>query len=57
MIGSTDWVLSNRHNTMLVQAKEGDVSYRYLCPTISILCGLVDAPYAIPHHSHRFQEM
>lgn len=52
MIGNTDWGLSNRHNTMLVQAKEDGVSLPIPVPYDFDFCGLVDAPYAIPHHSH-----
>ncbi len=46
MIGNTDWNLSKRHNIKLVQKDGGSpipVPYDF------DYCGLVNAPYAVPH--------
>ena len=52
MIGNTDWGFSNRHNVKLVQPNEGDVKLPIPIPYDFDFCGLVNAPYAIPHHNH-----
>lgn len=52
MIGNTDWGLSNRHNVKLIQAKQGDLSLPIPVPYDFDFCGMVNAPYAIPHHNH-----
>lgn len=51
MIGNTDWALKNRHNVKLIQPKDGDLRLPIPVPYDFDFCGLVDAPYAVPHHS------
>ena len=57
MIGNTDWGLSNRHNVALVECIEEGVRLPVPVPYDFDFCGLVDAPYAIPHHSHPIQDV
>lgn len=57
MIGNTDWGLDNRHNTMLVQAKDGDISLPVPVPYDFDFCGFVNAPYAVPHHNHPISDV
>src|SRR5690606_36094724 len=57
MIGNTDWGLSNRHNVELVECQVDGVRLPVPVPYDFDFCGLVDAPYAIPHHSHRIQDV
>ena len=51
MIGNTDWGFKNRHNVKLIQPKKGDMKLPIPVPYDFDFCGLVDAPYAIPHHT------
>ena len=51
MIGNTDWALKNRHNVKLVEPEEGTPKLPIPVPYDFDFCGLVDAPYAVPHHS------
>lgn len=57
MIGNTDWGLSNRHNVKLVQTKDGDLSLPVPVPYDFDFCGLVNAPYAVPHHNHPIENV
>ena len=57
MIGNTDWGLSNRHNVALVQCKMDGMALPVPVPYDFDFCGLVDAPYAIPHHNHPISDV
>ncbi len=57
MIGNTDWGLSNRHNVKLIQPNTGDLKIPMPIPYDFDFCGLVDAPYAIPHHNHPIKDV
>ncbi|MEO1262157.1 MAG: hypothetical protein AAFZ15_25350 [Bacteroidota bacterium] len=57
MIGNTDWGLSNRHNVKLIQRKEGELKLPVPIPYDFDFCGLVNAPYAVPHHGHPIQHV
>ncbi|MEM1119502.1 MAG: hypothetical protein AAGJ18_03595 [Bacteroidota bacterium] len=47
MIGNTDWNLSKGHNVKWVQPKDSEVPIPI--PYDFDYCGLVNAPYAVPH--------
>lgn len=51
MVGNTDWALKNRHNVKLVEPLEGKPKIPIPVPYDFDFCGLVNAPYAVPHHS------
>ncbi len=57
MIGNTDWGLSNRHNVKIVQAKTGDLKLPIPVPYDFDFCGLVNAPYAVPHYGHPIENV
>ncbi len=57
MVGNTDWGLSNRHNVKLIQPNAGDIKIPMPVPYDFDFCGLVDAPYAIPHHNHPIKDV
>ena len=57
MIGNTDWGLSNRHNVKLIQCREGELKLPVPVPYDFDFCGLVDAPYAVPHHNHPIESV
>ena len=57
MIGNTDWGLSNRHNVKLVQCEKDGVKLPIPVPYDFDFCGLVDAPYAAPHHNHPIHDV
>ncbi|HFA49504.1 MAG TPA: hypothetical protein ENJ95_10870 [Bacteroidetes bacterium] len=57
MVGNTDWGLGNRHNVKLVLPKKDGLKLPVPVPYDFDFCGLVDAPYAVPHHSHPISDV
>ncbi len=51
MVGNTDWGLTNRHNVKLIQPNTGELKIPMPVPYDFDFCGLVDAPYAVPHYN------
>jgi hypothetical protein len=51
MIANTDWSIPLYHNIKLIEPKEPPYNAPYVIPYDFDYCGLVNAPYAIPHES------
>ncbi|MFQ5448061.1 MAG: hypothetical protein ACE5FF_14135 [Saprospiraceae bacterium] len=53
MVGNTDWNVSGQHNAVVIVPKKKNAGVRmpFPVPYDFDFCGLVDAPYAVPHYS------
>lgn len=51
MIGNTDWSIPLYHNIKLIVPKDPPLVAPYVIPYDFDYCGLVNAPYAVPHES------
>lgn len=51
MIANTDWSIPVYHNIKLIQPRDPPLVAPYVIPYDFDYCGLVNAPYAIPHES------
>lgn len=51
MIANTDWSIPLYHNIKLIETKEPPFFAPFVIPYDFDYCGLVNAPYAIPHES------